>query len=120
MPARRALFLPLLVAAPLLHAATLTGTVSDARTGATIPSRVYIQSDSGQWFFPTSASPDGSAVIYRKNRRKESLEMHTTLSARPFTVDLPAGDYTITAERGKEYRAHTRKVTVADKPIQIH
>lgn len=119
MPSRLVLFLLFLVAAPMLHAAALTGTVTDARTGASIPSRVYIRSGSGEWFFPKSVSPNGSAVSYRKNRLKESLEMHTTLSAHPFTIDLPAGDYTITAERGKEYRPLRRRITVEEAPVQV-
>lgn len=119
MTYRLTTLIALIVATSTLRAATLTGLVTDARTGAPIPSRVYIQSGSGEWLFPESASPDGSAVAYQKNRLRDSVEMHTTLSAHPFAIDLPPGDYTITAERGKEYRPLTRKITVADKPVQI-
>ncbi len=109
----------LLLATLHADAATLTGTVIDAKTSATIPSRVYIQGESGEWLFPRSASPDGSAVYYQKSRLKESVEMHTTLSAHPFRIDLPAGNYTITAERGKEYRPLKETVTVTDKPLTV-
>ena len=45
--------------------------------------------------------------------------MHTTLSAHPFVARLPAGVYTITVERGKEYHAETRRVTVGMEPPRV-
>jgi hypothetical protein len=48
-----------------------------------------------------------------------SVERHTTLSAHPFLVDLPAGDYLFTIERGKEYHTLERKVNVGDQPLEI-
>jgi len=45
--------------------------------------------------------------------------MHTTLSAHPFTIDLPPGKYTITVERGKEYLPLVRDVTVKDGPVAV-
>jgi len=109
---RIATFLSLALGATSLHAASLTGTIVDATTDAPIPARVYLQSSSGEWFFPRSASPEGTAVAYRKNRLQDSVEMHTTLSAHPFTIDLAPGEYTVTVERGKEYHPLTRKVAV--------
>ncbi len=47
------------------------------------------------------------------------IEMHTTLSAHPFTVRLPPGRYVITAERGKEYHLERRVVTVGTEPIRL-
>src|SRR5437879_6163724 len=99
-----------LIGAGHAHAAELRGVVVDADGGAPIAARLYIRSDTGQWFFPRSASPDGSAIAFRKQYpagqgRAAAVEMHTTLSAHPFTVDLPPGAYTVTAERGKEYIA---------------
>src|SRR5262245_14941132 len=69
--------------------------VVDADTGKTIPSRIYIQNDGGMWFFPRSEAGSGSAFTYRKQRNDvpRCVEMHTTLSAHPFVVDLPPGKY---------------------------
>ena len=47
---------------------TLTGTVIDAATNRPLPVRLYIQSAAGRWFFAKSASPQGTAVEYRKQR----------------------------------------------------
>jgi len=100
---------------------SLEGHVVDADTGRPLPSRVYIQSEDGKWHFPQSASPDGSAFSYKKQNRakKNSLEMHTTLSPHPFTIDMPPGKYTITVERGKEYFAQTQSVVLGSKPVKL-
>src|SRR5262245_36516984 len=84
----------------------LRGEVLDEATGKSLPARGYIQGlTTGEWHFPTSASKDGSAVYYRRRRPQlpDSTEMHSTLSAHPFVIDLPPGKYTIVVERGKEY-----------------
>jgi hypothetical protein len=81
------------------------GRVVDAATGASIPARVYVQNDQGEWLFVTSAVPEGSALAYQEQwvPMPDSVERHTTVSAHPFHIDLPPGRYTITIERGKEY-----------------
>jgi hypothetical protein len=90
------------------------GRIVDAETGDLLPARLYIQGADGTWHFPQSASADGSAVRYERQRaNSQSFERHTTLSAHPFRVELPSGRYTFTAVRGKEYRRETREVTVA-------
>lgn len=96
----------------------LTGRVLDEATGKMIPCRLYIQSGSGHWHFAKSAVPEGSAFRYEKvaRRNTHSVEMHTTLSAHPFVVDLPPGQFTLTAERGKEYAPTTLTVKVANEP----
>lgn len=81
----------------------LRGTIVDANTNQPLAARVYLKSDDGKWYFARSADPQGSAVEYRKERGKQSVEMHTTLSAHPFAATVPAGKYTLTVERGKEY-----------------
>jgi len=100
---------------------TVTGKVLDADTGAPVACRVYVHGKDGRWHFARSAGADGSAVIYRKQNRnnKESVEMHTTLSAHGFAVDLPPGEYEITVERGKEYFPVTKTVTVRPEPIEL-
>lgn len=83
----------------------LTGAIVDAESGQPLPARIYIQGADGAWHFPKSQAKNGSAVDYKKRRpdNPRSVEMHTTLSAHPFSVELPAGKYTISVERGHEY-----------------
>ncbi|MFQ5734193.1 MAG: hypothetical protein ACE5KM_19830, partial [Planctomycetaceae bacterium] len=102
-----------------LHAGTLTGTVVDAGTGKSLPARVYVRSETGTWHFVKSAAKDGSAIEYRKRRGMNSVEMHTTISAGPFTVELPAGKYAVTIERGKEYHSLSRNVTIGNDPVKV-
>ena len=99
----------------------LNGEVVDADTGETLAHRIYIQDEKGKWYFSKSASPDGSAVVYKKQNwgNKKSVEFHTTVSAHPFTIELLAGQYTITIERGKEYLPLTRKVTVGTIAVNL-
>jgi hypothetical protein len=108
----------------LLHAqeptsATIRCQVVEADAGKPIPSRVYIQGESGSWHFPVSIG--GTAVSYRKSRtdNPRSVEMHTTLSAHPFSVNVPPGKYTFTIERGKEYHTERREVAVAKEPLDL-
>ncbi|HAM70524.1 MAG TPA: hypothetical protein DCM86_02660, partial [Verrucomicrobiales bacterium] len=91
------------------------GEVVEAGSGKALPSRLYIEGPGGSWHFPVSASPDGSALRYerRNGANTNSVEMHTTLSAHPFRVELPPGRYTFTVERGKEYFPLRREVVVA-------
>jgi len=102
-------------------AVVFNGEVADADTGELLAHRIYIRAENGKWYFPKSASPDGSAVVYRKQNwvKKNSIEMHTTLSAHPFTIELPSGQYTFTIERGKEYFPVTKTVTVGTEPINL-
>ena len=99
----------------------LRGEVLDATTGKAIPARVYIQHDDGRWFFAHSDETQGSAIRYEKRSfaNTNAVEMHVTLSAHPFVADLPPGRYTITVERGKEYRQLRQQVAVADQPASV-
>jgi hypothetical protein len=92
--------------------------IVDAESGQPIGARVYIQAENGSWHFPDSQG--GAAVAYRKSRPDNplSVEMHTTVSAHPFSVDLPPGKYTFTIEHGKEHHAERREVTVASQPLE--
>src|SRR5688500_7314536 len=102
--------------APKLDSKTfaLRGEVVDAQSGTPVACRIYIQGSDGAWHFAKSESPRGSAVEYRKQKdfNPACVEMHTTLSAHPFSVDLPRGTYTILVERGKEYFPESRTVKV--------
>jgi len=99
-----AAFVCLAVPTPAMADGTLVrGEVTDSATGKPIACRIYIEGENGTWHFPESKG--GSAFDYRKQRKDNlrSVEMHTTLSAHPFAATLPAGRYTFTVERGKEY-----------------
>lgn len=96
----------------------LRGEIVDAADRALLPARVYILGAGGAWHFPTSIG--GSDVTYKKQRpdNPRCSEMHTTLSAHPFSIDLTPGKYIITVERGKEYVPLVREVVVSDGPVE--
>lgn len=97
------------------------GEVVDAGTGRTIPARLYIQAADGSWHFPKSAFARGTSVKYQRRNFTNTniVEMHTTLSADPFRVELSPGQYTFTIERGHEYFPETKSVTVARDMPQL-
>ncbi len=85
----------------------LTGTVVDADTGDTLPARVHLRNDRGEWYFVQSDATAGTAVEYRRSpaRVPGSVEMHTTVSPHPFHVDLPPGNYQLQRRTGQGVRA---------------
>ena len=99
--------------------ATVTGAVVDAQSGQVLAARVYVRSSDGAWYFPKSAASEGSAIEYRRRAVTNSVEMHTTLSAHPFTVELPPGRYVFSAERGKEFFPAEQTITVERAPIHV-
>ncbi|MDA1276687.1 MAG: hypothetical protein O2960_21930 [Verrucomicrobia bacterium] len=98
-------------------AGQLQGEIVDRETGILLPARLYIQSREAKFYLARSASPQGTAVTYNKDRGV-SLEVHTTLSADRFVADLPPGEYKVTAERGKEYLAATQSVSIGERENQ--
>jgi peptidoglycan/xylan/chitin deacetylase (PgdA/CDA1 family) len=90
------------------------GQIVDDGNGKPLPARLYVRDADGPWHFPKSASSAGSAVRYerRSGFDTNAVEMHTTLSAHPFRVELLPGRYTFTIERGKEFFPETREVAV--------
>ena len=99
----------------------LNGQIVDANSGKLLACRIYICDEKGQWYFPRSASPNGSAIVYQKQNwvNKNSIEMHTTLSADPFTIRLSSGKYKITVERGKEYFPQIKSVNIGSEPVKL-
>jgi hypothetical protein len=93
----------------------VTGEVTDAASGRLLPARLYVRDERGGWHFAHPAVPAGSAVPYRKqpSNLPGSVEMHTTLSAHPFGLELPPGNYTFRVERGKEYFPEERTVAIS-------
>ena len=91
----------------------VTGDVRDSVTGAAIASRLYIRAKDGMWYFP-ALSDSHDVVRYERENYwdKSQMEMHATLAAKPFHANLPAGEYTVVVERGKEYLPLKTNLTV--------
>jgi hypothetical protein len=103
-----------------LEGATLRGRIIDQATGEAVGARLYVRSEKGEWFHVQSAAKDGVAVPYDKSRRETpAVEIHTTLSAHPFSVELAPGSYVLTVERGKEYRTLEQTMVIGAKPVQV-
>lgn len=104
-----------------IEAAEIRGEIVDAANGDLLPARLYIRSEVGRYYFAESAAEDGEAVVYDKQNwiNKNSIERHTSLSAHPFRAEVPAGEYTLTAERGPEYRSLSMAVVVRDEPVAV-
>lgn len=70
----------------------LEGSILEEAARTPIPARISIQSADGRWYFPRSAASAGSAIRYerRNGSNTNAVEMHTTLSAHPFRVELSA------------------------------
>jgi len=96
----------------------LRGRIVDADTKKPLAARVYILAHDGKWYFPRSASPDGSAVPYYRTHG-QSVEAHTTVSPHPFVADVPKGTYLVTVERGKEYHRVVRPVEIKDADMEL-
>lgn len=90
------------------------GEILDAAVGQPLPARIYIRSTAGTWHFPKPAFTRGSAIRYERRNwiNTNVLEIHATLSAHPFRVELLPGRYTFTVYRGKEFFPETREVNV--------
>ena len=86
--------------------------ILEADSKQPVAARVYIQHANGTWYFPKPASSAGTAIPYQRQRPDKIEEMHSTLSADPFDVSLPAGRYKFTVERGKEYLPKTIEVDI--------
>ncbi len=98
-----------------VEATEVTGRILDAKTGQLVAARLYLQAADGTWHFPKSAAATGTALEYKKQRTPVSLEMHTTLSADPFRIDLAPGKYRVRVERGKEYVPVEREFEVTSE-----
>ncbi|MBM3879774.1 MAG: chlorite dismutase family protein [Verrucomicrobia bacterium] len=99
----------------------LTGRVLDAETGQALAARVYLEAADGRWEYVESLAPGGAAVRYDKAARANpnSIERHTSVSAHPFTAELPPGRYRLLVERGKEYFPATNSVVLDAEPVEV-
>lgn len=114
--------LPLIDASTIqVHAAELRGRVLDADSGAPLAARVYLRNSNQEWLFVKSADANGSALEYREQwvPMPDSIEQHTTVSAHPFQIVLPDGEYTLEVERGKEYLPFTRTFRIDGADIEL-
>ena len=80
--------------------ASLAVEVRDKGSGKPIPARFYLKDEKG-----AAQTPPG-VISYSRG------EENHFISARGFTVRLPAGTYTLTVERGTEYRRQSIPVTL--------
>ena len=73
----------------------IQGVVLDADGGRPLPARVHVESVDGVRHVVESIG--GEAVHYRREpaHLPDSPEVHTTLSADPFVVRLPPGEYAL-------------------------
>ena len=83
----------------LQETSVLKGEVVDDATDKPLACRLYIEGPDGKRHIVRAPG----AIPYVKDRGG-SVEVHTTLPAGAFEAELPPGAYTLTAERGKEYR----------------
>ena len=84
--------------------------VEDRQTGKVIPARFYLADAAGKNWAPAGA------ITYNKN------DEHNFISSGPFSIDLPAGRYSLTCERGPEYRPYTGSIdlkTGEDRAVKI-
>jgi hypothetical protein len=98
---------------PLLLAATLSVTITDEHKSPT-PARVYLTNPQGAPSFPSDA------LVYDKTRPDGVSERHFVPRSGVFSLDLPAGDYRLTVERGKEYLPESRMIRVPAKGSVRH
>lgn len=90
-----------------LHAqVNLDVVIRDAETNRTMPARVYLTDSKGELHVPPGA------ITYRKYK-----EQHFITDGR-FRINLPAGEYTLTVERGLEYIP--KAVQVPSSPSKQH
>ncbi len=95
--------------------------VVDDDSGTPLAARLYLESTEGKRFFFQTDAAGGSAVRYEKQNwiNKNSIEYHTTVSANPCFVDLTAGEYRLTVERGKAFFAHSQQLAVSDTDLDV-
>jgi hypothetical protein len=74
--------------------------IQDQATGEPVSARLYLVDDKG-----TRWTPPG-AISYDKNQE------HHFIASGSFTINLSPGKYTLTAERGPEYRSWTSSIEI--------
>jgi hypothetical protein len=99
----------------------VSGSVIDSQSSFPLAARIYLQNkNTGEWHFPKSNAPSGTAIEYRRQvGQTTSKEMHTTLSADPFQISLAPGQYRMEVVRGKEFLPTIQEFEVHDKPIHL-
>jgi len=105
--------------APIPQGAEFRGSIVDADSGKPIAARVYLRNAAGEWLFVKSTAMNGSALPYLEQwiPMAGSVERHTTVSAHPFRIELPRGEYTLEIESGKEFIPQRRRLEIADEAL---
>lgn len=107
-----------------LRAAEFSFLIVDSATKKPVAARVYWENaKTGERYFVRSISSTHAVNYERQNwANKNSIEHHTSVPAAPCVAEnLPAGEYVLTIERGKEYFTETLYFDVAEDqapPIQ--
>jgi hypothetical protein len=87
--------------------------IRDKQTGQSLPARVYLMDSAGKHW-----NPDG-AMTYVKHQE------HHFISPGSFEIKLPPGKYSMTVERGPEYRPWTSSIDLQagqdrDETVRLH
>lgn len=104
-----------LFSSPLIFGGELNISVRDKETGKEIPSRIYISDISGEkWFFLNRKVPTDSIAFYDKTNwiNNNAFERYSSITKYPGQAILPAGDYTVRVEKGKEYHPYEARITI--------
>jgi TolB protein len=90
-------------------------TLVDRATGGVVPGRISITGPDGRSYAPDDAWHHADDGVDHRERRLEYGYFHTRGSS---VVSVPAGDITVEATRGPEYRVARRSVRVAAGSIR--
>jgi len=90
------------------------GRILSGDTGELIPARLYVRDAAGGWWFAKSSSMTEPAIRYERKSSfsADSVEMHVTVPARPFRLELPPGRYEVSVEKGKEWHPLIQEIDV--------
>ncbi len=74
--------------------------------GTPAPARVYLLDSAGRPYYPDRV------IRYDKSRPDGVSEQHFVPPRGEFAIELPAGTYRLTVERGKEYVPFNEQITI--------
>ena len=95
----------------LAETGAIVGRILDDSTGKLVAARIYLTDGEGKPYFVKNE--DGEPLPFHDNTDGDTLirEAYSLTASQPFHAELPAGEYTLTIERGKEYLPLTRTLT---------
>lgn len=101
------------------QAQTVKVKLVDADTGEAVAARVYLQTLGERPSWRHVKSVEGGEAIEYHVVRDRSIEVHTSVSAHGFQVELAPGRYRLTVERGKEYVTAVKEFAVEDQALAM-